>query len=131
MLEKILNFGKVFVHSKIVKSFEVTNHNDFSIQIKLTPSHEYLSETECQAQILPGKTKCKFEVALWPKEIGHFESLVEYCINTSHFFKFLVQAEVELVTLNISKHNLKMAYQDDSNDMHLSDSFDLTNEGNT
>lgn len=36
-----------------------------------------------------------------------------------------------MVTLSLSKFNLKLNYQDDAKDMLLSDVFDLTNEGNT
>lgn len=34
-----------------------------------------------------------------------------------------MQAEVELVTLCLSKFNLKLGYQDDTKDMLLSDTF--------
>lgn len=80
---------------------------------------------------MPGKTKSKFKIVLFPKSCGEFESLIDYTINSVHHFRFLVQAEIELVTLNLSKFNLKLNYQDDAKDMLLSDFFDLTNEGNT
>lgn len=42
-------------------------------------------------------------------------------------FQLLIEADVELVSLNISKNSLKMAYLDDINEILLKDSFVLKN----
>jgi hypothetical protein len=44
-----------------------------------------------------------------------------------HTFQLLLEADVELVSLSISKNSLKMIYLDDVNELLLKDSFILKN----
>ena len=58
---------------------------------------------------------------------GKFECTLSYTINGAHCFQLLVEAEVELVSLSISKTSLKMGYLDDVTEILLKDSFVLKN----
>lgn len=69
----------------------------------------------------------RLRVAFNAQSCGKFECTLSYTINGAHSFQLLVEAEVELVVLNISKTSLRMGYLDDITEILLKDSFILKN----
>jgi hypothetical protein len=66
-------------------------------------------------QIISQNGAARFRIIFNALYCGKFESTLSYTINGVHTFHLLVEADVELVSLNISKNSLKMAYLDDIN----------------
>jgi len=87
----------------------------------------FVSETDFQPQIISPNGVAKFKIIFNALSCGKYSTTLSYTINKMHTFQLLLEADVELVSLSISKNSLKMIYLDDVNELLLKDSFILKN----
>lgn len=86
-----------------------------------------LAGSDYQQQIIQANSFARFRIVLEGLYCGRIDQIINYSINGQHNFQLLVEAEVELVALQISKPNLKLSYSDEVSDMLLKDNFVLKN----
>jgi hypothetical protein len=108
----------VFIHSRVEKEFIIGNGTEAALIVQLHQSsdpkkHAFLGETDFEPQVIGQNGAARLKVVFSAQSCGKFESTLSYTINGVHCFQLLVEAEVELVSLSISKTSLRMAYLDD------------------
>lgn len=130
--DKVVSFGRLFINSKAELEWTIINETQAAIIVQLKDNNydnrksSMMEKTDFEPQIIPSKGAGKFKIALRALICGKFETTLSYSINKNHIFQLLVSADIELVSLILSKTILKMNYENDQ-DLLLSDSFTLKN----
>lgn len=129
----ILQFDRIYIKSKVVRSFSIKNDLRTSIQARLIVDKEELLETSKEIQIIPSCQTGKFDVVLCSQFLyEEFKASVKYVINEKHFFEFEVTASVVKVQVDISPENksIKLMFDEKNDSMETSEIITLTNKGN-
>ncbi|KAL4497051.1 hypothetical protein ABPG72_002207 [Tetrahymena utriculariae] len=128
---KIIDFGPVYVESKVVKRFCVKNDLRSSIKVQLTASAPELAGTYQKPQIIPSSDTARFDVELYSTNLNdNYTQTIKYTINDRHQFEFQVKAKIEKVKLELSKTQIKFQFADDSTNMETFETLQIKNNGN-
>ena len=129
---KVLDFGKVFVRSKVTKNFSIFNDLPSSILVALSDESlsEELAMTNPRSQVVPSAQPAGFDITLSHHLPQSFLRLVSYTINGHHLFKFTVKAEITLVELQLNRADLKFRFEEDYLERTMSKNVVMTNPGN-
>ncbi len=79
--------------------------------------------------MIPAGQEAGFDIIFCSQTVKQFSAPITYYINDRPF-NFLVTAQAEPVSLELSKKNIKFSFNDDSMDMFVTQTLNLTNYGN-
>jgi hypothetical protein len=103
MLQKInagpvrIDFGVIYIRSRMSKTFFVRNDLRTSISVRLHSDKEELTQTYLKPQIIPSGQIGGFDVVVCSKHLGSIKHTIKYIINERHIFEFMVTATIEPV----------------------------------
>lgn len=125
-----INFKNVFVKSQSTKSFIITNDLRQNIYVRLmVDAYPELRMSTPLSQVIPPGQEAGFDIIFCSQTITQFSAPITYYINDRPF-NFLVTAQAEPASLELSKKNMKFNFSDDSMDMFVTQTLNLTNFGN-
>lgn len=127
---KLVDFGRVNVNSRSVRSFSVVNDLAQSILVAVAFDCDELRSSGPASQVLPPGAVAGFDVVLRPTKVQEFRHAVPYVINDTHTFKFTVAADVVPVALVLSRDELFFRFPSDSLAASLTERLVLENPGN-
>jgi hypothetical protein len=136
MLQKIqvgpttIDFGSIFIKSKMHKYFQVKNDLRSSIMVRIQANDDDLKGSYQKPQIIPSGKVAGFKVELCSMLTKNLATTMNYIINDKIPFKFMVKANVIPVNLQLSRTNVKFAFHDENLDMDTTERIKIINEGN-
>ena len=128
---KIVDFENIFIKSKNQRTFWIRNDLKHSIQVRLESNKDELKQTNKKVQIIPSSQTAGFTINFRSTKYQQFKGIIKYMINERHSFNFCVKAHVEPVLLEPSNNHLKFNFQEGNNDMTISQSLTIRNNGNS
>ena len=84
-----IDFGGIYIKSKISKYFSIKNELKHCIMVKLIIENEELKQTIVDAQIIPSMQIAGFEIVFFSKALQLFKGTITYVINEKHPFKYI------------------------------------------
>jgi hypothetical protein len=125
-----INFKNVFVKSQATKSFVVTNDLRQNIYVRLmVDAYPELQMSTPLSQVIPPGQEAGFDIVFCSQTVKSFSGPITYYINDRPF-NFLVTAQADPVSLELSKKKLQFNFNEDSMEMSATQSLMLTNYGN-
>lgn len=125
-----IDFGNVFIKSKIWRTFHIKNDLRSAISAQIMIDRDELNQTYQETQIIPSSETARFEIALQSNQLGPFQQTIKYVINSRHTFEFQVTAQIEPVTLDLNSNAFKFNFMDDSLNLETYEILKLQNKGN-
>jgi len=126
----VINFGSIYVKSRVSKYFAVRNENRGCIKVQLFFENDELKGSYQKPQIIPSGQTAGFQICFYSFNLQNFKGLVTYRINDIHDFKFMVEAQVDPVKLELETQQKKFTFSDTNLDMETSETIKIFNRGN-
>lgn len=127
---RLIDYGKVCVQSVSKKSFAVTNEMDRSILVALSFESEDLAASTPASQVIPPGAAAGFDLVFQSNQIKSFREVVTYTINGAHSYRFIVQATVIPITLELAQGTLDFSFAEDNLEPYVQEPVIITNPGN-
>ena len=83
-----IDFGVIYVKSKMSKYLSVKNELKHCIMVRLIIENEELKQTVADAQIIQSMQTAGFEIIFFSRALQLFKGSVTYIINEKHHFKY-------------------------------------------
>ena len=126
-----IDFGSIYVKSESAKYFAVRNENREAIKVQVfADEHEELKLSYTKPQIIPSSQTAGFKLVFSSFGLQNFKRLVTYKINDVHTFKFMVEAQVDPVKLELEKSQQVFSFSDTNMEMETSQMVTIKNSGN-
>jgi len=125
-----IDFGIVYVKSRVSKFFAVKNQLKTAIVVQISSNNGELSESYQKPQIIPPMQVAGFEVCFYSQNLQSFKGSVKYTINGRHEFYFAVNAQVEPVKLLLETNNMAFRFQEKDEEMEILNTITINNKGN-
>lgn len=120
----------MFVKSESTKSFIITNDLRQNIYVRLmVDQYPELQLSTPLSQVIPPGQEAGFDIVFCSQTVKAFTAPITYYINDRPF-NFLVTAQADPVSLELSKKQLRFTFDDDSMEMCARQTLMLTNYGN-
>lgn len=101
---KSIDFGTIYVKSRVSKTFTVKNDLRTTIKVQLIVTSQELKETYQRPQLIPTSETAKFEIVLCSLGLDdEFKQFIKYVVNDRHSFELEVKAKIQQVKLELSK----------------------------
>eukprot|EP01065_Artemidia_motanka_P047272 TRINITY_DN736_c0_g1_i2.p1 TRINITY_DN736_c0_g1~~TRINITY_DN736_c0_g1_i2.p1 ORF type:complete len:2968 (+),score=1059.89 TRINITY_DN736_c0_g1_i2:73-8904(+) len=129
---KVLDFGRVSVFSRNVKSFHVSNELLTHILVKIPVSiRDELRHSTPASQVIPPGQTAGFDIVFQSDVEQNFTQAMWFQLNDNHKLKFLVLAEAVPIDVSLSQERMEFRFNDYVLDPTLTQNLTLTNNGNT
>eukprot|EP00755_Sulcionema_specki_P010722 Sspe_Gene.7078::Locus_2392_Transcript_2_2_Confidence_0.625_Length_8917::g.7078::m.7078 len=129
---KVLDFGKVSIFSKNVKSFFVWNDLKTHILVKIPVAiREELQLSFPASQVIPPGQTAGFDIIFQSDVEQNFTQAMWFQLNDTHKLKFLVLAEAVPIDVSLSQEKMDFRFNDYILDPTLSQNLTLFNNANT
>ncbi|EAR97253.2 flagellar associated protein (macronuclear) [Tetrahymena thermophila SB210] len=127
----VIDFGEVYVNSRVQKTFSVKNDLRDAIRVQLKTNVPELRESFQRPQILKSSETARFAIVLFSEDVDEeFKARIQYTINYRHQYEFEIRAKITQVSLKLNKTQIKFAFQDNNNGMETSETVLVENNGN-
>ena len=128
---RLLDFGKVTVFSRNVKSFCVQNTLKSHIQVRIPVAlRDELKQSYPASQVIPPGQTAGFDIVFKSDAEQTFTQAMWFQLNESHKLKFLLHAEAIPVDLSLSQEKMDFRFNEFVLDSTLTQNLTLTNHGN-
>ncbi len=81
-----IDFGNVYIKSKMTKYFTVRNDLRTCIAVRIITDREEFSESNFKQQIIPSSGVAMFDISIRSRNLGPVRSNIKYIINDKHTF---------------------------------------------
>lgn len=125
-----IDYGAVYIKSKMTKTFQVKNELRTAISVRLHTDRDELSQSYLKPQIIPSGQVGGFDVSVCSRLLGPLKHNIKYIINERHIFEMMITASIEPVQIELSKQQLRFSFIEDNIEMETSESVRLSNNGN-
>lgn len=129
-----LDFGRICIGSKVVKSFAVNNELAHAIIVEMNTSTlplELAASKSTASQVIPAGATAGFDIAIISdSEAIDYHSFVQFVINNRHQLKLNVTAEVVPVKLVPSCKDITIQFDSSSLEPSANAEISLANPGN-
>jgi hypothetical protein len=124
-------FGALNVRETGQKNFGVFNGltQPVLVQLQLPPEARELALTGPLSQVVPPGQLAGFDVTFFAEEEQEFRSGITYVINGKHASRASVQATALPIEVLLSRHDVELAFAEDSLDTYVTEAFKMTNPG--
>ena len=126
----IIDFGIVYVKSKVSRFFAVKNQLKTAISVQIIVNNGELGDSYQKPQIIPPMQTAGFEVSFFSQNLQTFRGSIKYIINSKHEFYFAVNAQVEPVKLVLENAQMVFKFQEKDEDMEITNQLTINNKGN-
>lgn len=82
-----IDFGPIYVKSRVSKYFSIQNQLRSSIMAQIECSDDELKQSYSQPQVIPSAQAAGFELVFYSQNLQTFKGYVKYIINKRHEFK--------------------------------------------
>jgi len=124
-----IDFGIVYVKSKVHKFFAVKNNLKTSIIVQISTTNGELQDSYQRPQVIPPMQTAGFEVCFYSHNLQRFRGNIKYTINNRHEFHFAVHAQVDPVKLLLETNNLGFKFQEKDEEMEIINTINIINKG--
>ena len=108
---KVLDFGKVTVGSRNVKSFFVSNDLKTHVLVTVPVNiRDELKESFPSSQVVPPGATAGFDIVFHSTSIQTFQQAIYFTLNDHHKLKFVVFAEVVQIDLTLSHDEMMFRF---------------------
>lgn len=125
-----MDFGRVSVGSREVRSFQITNNLSQFIHAKMIVAVDELRESTPEKQVIPPNQVAGFDMIFTPKKLGTVNTSFQYTINNSQTYSVAVVAEVIPIDVQLSRSSIAFSFGPDVEDNILVQKLTLSNTSN-
>ena len=125
---KTIDFGTFSVFTNVTRSFTVLSELRQNCLVAIDLAEEP-DIKQCPPQVIPPNGVAGFDLTFSSDTPGHFRRTITYTVNGAHAFKFIAQAHVEPIDLQLSTEEAVFRFTDGSLEPTVSQTVLLTNPG--